>query len=170
MIGQAIFSLLNVSTVTDLVEGVYHTLAPEKVSFPYIIMNEQGRTENYKNNSSIRYHEIQLDVYCSKGKDGNAGFAQCDSIGNKIEAVLNRFSGVAGGKYIDTIYLEDSQTLFDPISQAARLIMNYRVREVYEENIVTPNLPQTINVFVNGVLDQSVTINAYDDNTINITP
>lgn len=35
---------------------------------------------------------------------------------------------------------------------------------------VPPTLEQTVNVFVNGVLDQSFNINAYEDNTINITP
>ena len=170
MIGQAIYSLLNVSDVTDLVNGIYHTLAPEDVTFPYIIMNEQGVTENFKNNSNIRIHEVQIDVYCAKGKDGNAGFAQADAIRKKIEEKLNRFTGISGGKYIDTIYLEDIQPLFDPISQAARIIMGYRAREVYSEDLADPaNYPQTVRVFVNGVLNQTEVINAYNDNTINIT-
>lgn len=171
MIGDAIYELLNVASVTDLATGgIYHTVAPQNASMPYIVFDERGNNENYKNNSQIINHDVTINVYCKKGKEGAGGFLQSRTIGRAINEVLNRASGIYAGLQIDTIYLDESQAIYDPISQAARLIMEYRVRENYEQALADPsNYPINVEVFVNGVLNQAATINGYDNNTINIT-
>lgn len=129
MIGPAIYELLNVASVTDLVNGVYNSLAPENVTFPYVVFNEQSTPENYKDDYAVVHHDVQIDVYCSKGKDGNGGFSEADTIATNIKTILHRYKGTVSGKVIAQTLFDNEDVVFDPISQAARVILTFRFRE-----------------------------------------
>ena len=64
---------------------------------------------------------------------------------------------------------------FDSLYAGAAINMTLSSAYGYSR-CLTPLIPsdltldQLVKVYVNGALDQSFTINAYDDNTINITP
>lgn len=129
MIAPAIYSLLNVASVTSLVNGVYFTVAPQLKSFPYITFDESGDTENFKDGCTIINHRLQVDVFCSKGKDGNGGFLEANTIATAINLVLDRQKGTFAGINIDQIYLDWQQATYDPMSEAARVILEYKVRQ-----------------------------------------
>lgn len=129
MIGGAIYQLLNVTAITSLVEQLNYGISPQENLFPRVIITEQSTPENFKNGSSIIHHDVEINIYCSKVKDGNGGFLQASDIADAIDLILNRYNGTSGGKTIQQIYLSNQEILFDDESQAARVIMEYSVRE-----------------------------------------
>jgi len=129
MIGGAIYQLLNVSTITNLVEQLNYGISPQENLFPRIIITEQSTPENFKDGYSIINHDVEINIYSSKVKDGNGGFLEASNIADQIDLILNRFKGVSGGKTIQQIYLSNQEILFDDQSQCARVIMEYSIRE-----------------------------------------
>ena len=129
MIGGAIYQLLNVSTITNLVEQLNYGISPQENLFPRVIITEQSTPENFKDGYSIINHDVEINVYSSKVKDGNGGFLEASNIADQIDLILNRFKGVSGGKTIQQIYLSNQEILFDDQSQCARVIMEYSIRE-----------------------------------------
>ena len=97
--------------------------------FPRIIISEQSTPENFKDGYSIINHDVEINIYASKVKDGNGGFAEAANIADQIDLILNRYKGESGGKTIQQIYLSNQEILFDSTSQCARVIMEYSVRE-----------------------------------------
>ena len=129
MIGGAIYQLLNVTSITSIVEQLNYGLAAQENLFPRVIITEQSTPENFKDGYSIINHDVEINIFASKVKDGNGGFAEASNIADKIDLILNRFKGVSGGKTIQQIYLSNQEILFDSTSQCARVIMEYSVRE-----------------------------------------
>ena len=129
MIGGAIYQLLNVTSITSIVEQLNYGLAAQENLFPRVIITEQSTPENFKDGYSIINHDVEINIFASKVKDGNGGFAEASNIADKIDLILNRFKGVIGGKTIQQIYLSNQEILFDSTSQCARVIMEYSVRE-----------------------------------------
>ena len=129
MISQAVYELLNVVSITSLATGgVYPVLAPQGASFPFIVWNEKGTPENFKDGSDITYYDVQIDVYASKGKDGAGGFLLVEQIGDAVISELDRYKGTIGGSVIQQTVLESTEILYDPISEAARQILEFRFR------------------------------------------
>ena len=52
MIGGAIYQLLNVSSITSLVEQLNYGVSPQENLFPRIIITEQSTPENFKDGYS----------------------------------------------------------------------------------------------------------------------
>jgi len=129
MIGGAIYQLLNVTSITSIVEQLNYGLAAQENMFPRVIITEQSTPENFKDGYSIINHDVEINIFASKVKDGNGGFAEASNIADQIDLILNRFKGVSGGKTIQQIYLSNQEILFDSTSQCARVIMEYSVRE-----------------------------------------
>tara|TARA_R100000951_G_scaffold9216_1_gene8231 strand:- start:2169 stop:2564 length:396 start_codon:yes stop_codon:yes gene_type:complete len=129
MIGGAIYQLLNVSSITSLVEQLNYGISPQENLFPRIIISEQSTPENFKDGYSIINHDVEINIFASKVKDGNGGFAEAANIAEQIDLILNRYKGESGGKTIQQIYLSNQEILFDSTSQCARVIMEYSVRE-----------------------------------------
>ena len=129
MIGGAIYQLLNVSSITSLVEQLNYGISPQENLFPRIIISEQSTPENFKDGYSIINHDVEINIFASKVKDGNGGFAEAANIAEQIDLILNRYKGESGGKTIQQIYLSNQEILFDSTSQCARVIMEYLVRE-----------------------------------------
>ena len=97
--------------------------------FPRVIITEQSTPENFKDGYSIINHDVEINIFASKVKDGNGGFAEASNIADQIDLILNRYKGVSGGKTIQQIYLSNQEIMFDSTSQCARVIMEYSVRE-----------------------------------------
>lgn len=129
MIGGAIYQLLNVTSITSIVEQLNYGLAAQENLFPRVIITEQSTPENFKDGYSIINHDVEINIFASKVKDGNGGFAEASNIADQIDLILNRYKGVSGGKTIQQIYLSNQEILFDDQSQCARVIMEYSVRE-----------------------------------------
>jgi len=129
MIGGAIYQLLNVPDVTNLVEQLNFGLAPQENLFPRIVITERSTPENYKDGYSIINHDVEINIYASKAKDGNGGFLQASNIADMVAFKLYRYKGTIGGKRIDQTLLSNQEILFDNSSQCARVIMEYSVRE-----------------------------------------
>ena len=129
MIGGAIYQLLNVTSITSLVEQLNYGVSPQENLFPRIIISEQSTPENFKDGYSIINHDVEINIFASKVKDGNGGFAEAANIADQIDLILNRYKGESGGKTIQQIYLSNQEILFDSTSQCARVIMEYSVRE-----------------------------------------
>ena len=129
MIGGAIYQILNVPDVTNLVEQLNFGLAPQENLFPRIVITERSTPENYKDGYSIINHDVEINIYASKAKDGNGGFLQASNIADAIETILYRYKGIVSGKRIDQTLLSNQEILFDNSSQCARVIMEYSVRE-----------------------------------------
>jgi len=129
MIGGAIYQLLNVTSITSLVEQLNYGISPQENLFPRIIISEQSTPENFKDGYSIINHDVEINIFASKVKDGNGGFAEAANIADQIDLILNRYKGESGGKTIQQIYLSNQEILFDSTSQCARVIMEYSVRE-----------------------------------------
>jgi len=129
MIGGAIYQLLNISSITSLVEQLNYGVSPQENLFPRIIISEQSTPENFKDGYSIINHDVEINIFASKVKDGNGGFAEAANIADQIDLILNRYKGESGGKTIQQIYLSNQEILFDSTSQCARVIMEYSVRE-----------------------------------------
>ena len=129
MIGGAIYQLLNVTSITSIVEQLNYGLAAQENLFPRVIITEQSTPENFKDGYSIINHDVEINIFASKVKDGNGGFAEASNIADKIDLILNRFKGVSGGKTIQQIYLSNQEIMFDSTSQFERVIMEYSVRE-----------------------------------------
>jgi len=129
MIGGAIYQLLNVTSITSIVQQLNYGLAAQENLFPRVIITEQSTPENFKDGYSIINHDVEINIFASKVKDGNGGFAEASNIADKIDLILNRFKGVSGGKTIQQIYLSNQEIMFDSTSQCARVIMEYSVRE-----------------------------------------
>ena len=169
MIARAIKELLYVSEITDIA-GVYYSTAPQNVSYPFIVYRESSVTENFKNDSKIRLHSLEVVIVTTKGRDGNDGFADLESLKTIVESKLNRFTGMAGGKKIQSIILDESDIYFDQMSKNAIATMEYEVREDYSAALADPaNYPINYTINVNGVEDSIGTINGYANNTFNIT-
>ena len=117
MIGGAIYQLLNVSSITSLVEQLNYGISPQENLFPRIIITEQSTPENFKDGYSIINHDVEINIFASKVKDGNGGFAEAANIADQIDLILNRYKGVSGGKTIQQIYLSNQEILFDSTSQ-----------------------------------------------------
>lgn len=170
MVASAIYELLNVSDITDIVSGVYFPIAPQGAASPYIYFEETVSPVNTKTGSSVREHFIDVYIVADKGRDGGGGLALVESIRPIVEGKLNRFTGMAGGKMIQDIYLMDINSTYDPISKKAIMLMEFKVRQDYDSALADPaNYPLTVNVYTNGILQDTQVINAYNDNTINIT-
>ena len=175
MISGAIYKLLNVSPITEAVDNISLVVGKQGAPYPSIVINEVSTPENYKDGYSVMNHRVQIDVYCSKGKDGAGGFLQAFEIAEMIEAKLNRFNGPvilsdSIGFDIEQIYLADRENMDDPISQAARVVMTYNVREAVDSPQADPsNYPITLDFYVDGVFNTSQVVNGYEDNTINVT-
>lgn len=129
MIGDAVYTLLNVSSVTDLVSQLNYGIAAQKDLFPRVIITESGTPENFKDGYSIINHDVEINIYASKGKDGNAGFLEASNIADAIEAILYRYKGIVNGKDIRQTLLSNTEILFDNQSQCARIIMEYSIRQ-----------------------------------------
>ena len=129
MIGDAVYTLLNVSSVTDLVSQLNYGIAAQKDLFPRVIITKSGTPENFKDGYSIINHDVEINIYASKGKDGNAGFLEASNIADAIEAILYRYKGTVNGKNIRQTLLSNTEILFDNTSQCARIIMEYSIRE-----------------------------------------
>ena len=174
MISGAIYKLINVASVTDLVNNISLVVGVQGVDFPQVVINETSEPENYKDNYSIINHRVQIDIYCSKGKDGNGGYLQADTIANAIEALLNRYSGVVTlsdtlYNNIAQIYLQDKDLIYDSQPEAARISMTYHVREKVSIGVPPPDYPITVSFYVNGELDSTQVVNGYENNTFNVT-
>jgi len=168
VIASAIYDLLNVADVTNLAP-VYYGTVPQQKSAPYIVFRESALPEHNKVNTKTIIHEIEIVIVSEKGKNGTAGFTVVEPIGDMIHTKLNKFSGLSGGKSVAMIRKNSEDVYYDQTSQFAVMEMVYEVRENVNETLAVVNFPQTLNVYVNGVLNQSVTVNAYNNNTINIT-
>jgi hypothetical protein len=140
----AIYELLNVPAVTNLVQGIYSAQAPQAEAFPIIILNESRDFERFKRGSKITFFSLQLDIYADKGEEGNAGLKQCAEIEKEIIKILDYYSGTVAGIGIDTILHEDSENFYDVISKKARVMMTFNIR-VNKEGVVTvcPNATVT---------------------------
>lgn len=129
MISGAIASLLNVTAITNLVNDVSPILSPQGVNLPCIVINESASPELYKKGFSVLHHELQIDIYCDKGKDSNGGFLQAETISTQVKNILIYYSGTVAGHTIETITLQNETPLMDNISQEARMILEFKVRE-----------------------------------------
>lgn len=129
MIGGAIYTILNVPAVTDLVAQLNYGIAAQEDLFPRVVITEQSTPENFKDGFTIINHDVEINIYASKTRDGNGGFLQASNISEAIETLLHRFKGVVSGKRIDQTLLSNAEILFDTSSQCARVIMEYSVRE-----------------------------------------
>ena len=56
MIGGAIYQLLNVTSITSIVEQLNYGLAAQENLFPRVIITEQSTPENFKDGYSIINH------------------------------------------------------------------------------------------------------------------
>ena len=83
-------------------------------------------------------HSVRSGEDNRKGKDGNGGFAQAATIAQAVRNILTYYTGTAAGHNIDTIILETERSLYDPISEAARIDINYKVRENTTANSFGP--------------------------------
>lgn len=129
MISGAIAEILSVSDITDIVNDISPYLTPQNTDAPYIVITEQTTPELYKGGYKVVTHEALVHIYASKGKDGNGGFLQAQTIANLCKSQLLYYSGTADGHAIQTITLENEQPLFDNVSQEAIIILDIRVRE-----------------------------------------
>ena len=129
MIATAIYNLLNVTAVTNLCNGVFNQTAPQQLDYPYVVFSESNYPELYKRGFQVVHTDLLITVYCSKGKDGNGGFAQAATIAQEVKDILIYYSGTVGSIDIDTIILENERALYDPISEAARIDINLKVRQ-----------------------------------------
>lgn len=150
MISPAVFAILNAPELSSLGVSLYHTIAPQETEYPIIVLNERGKPENHKDSYSTMNHKVQLDIYCNKGKNGNGGFAEADSIATVVESLLNRYKGTVAGKVIQQIYKSDSKTFYDKVSEAARYMLVFEIRE----NVAPPKLS---NYFVTSEGDNLIT-------------
>ena len=129
MIGDAVYSLLNVSAVTSLVAQLNYGISAQEDLFPRVIITESGTPENFKDGYSIINHDVEINIYASKGKDGNAGFLEASNIADAIETILHRYKGTVNGKDIRQTLFSNQEILFDNTSQCARVIMEYSIRQ-----------------------------------------
>jgi hypothetical protein len=68
MIGGAIYYLLNVPAITNLVEQLNYGLAPQENLFPRIVITERSTPENFKDGYSILNHDVEINILCIKGQ------------------------------------------------------------------------------------------------------
>jgi len=129
MIAGAIATILNVTAITDLVNDISPILSPQGIQLPCIVINESASPELYKKGYSVLHHELQVDIYAAKGKDSNGGFLQADTIATEVKRLLTYYSGTVASHTIETIILQNEQPLLDNVSQEARIILEFKVRE-----------------------------------------
>lgn len=175
MISGAIYKLLNVADVTSLVNAISISVGRQGVALPQIVINENSSPENFKNDYNVLNHRVQIDIYCSKGKDGNGGYLQAYEIAKVVEEKLNRFTGLVVlsdtlANDIDTITLDSKENLYDSQQEDARVMMVFQVREKMSVAAADPSSYDVdYTIRVNGVVDSTGTINAYENNTFNIS-
>ena len=128
MIGAAIYELLNVTSVTNLVNDISPMIARSGIDAPYIVFNESGIPENFKNGYSVVNYDLRIDAYAKKGRDNSGGKAELVQIYNAVEAILNRYTGIVAGVRIGQIYQQSQEIRYDEMSEAARLTIEYKVR------------------------------------------
>ena len=129
MIGDVVYSLLNVSAVTSLVAQLNYGISAQEDLFPRVIITESGTPENFKDGYSIINHDVEINIYASKGKDGNGGFLEASNIADAIETILHRYKGTVNSKEVKQTLLSNTEILFDNSSQCARIIMEYSIRQ-----------------------------------------
>jgi len=170
VIATAIYELLNVTDVTDLVSGVYISNAPQNAAFPYIVFRERAIPEDTKIQTKIITYDVEIIIVSDKGRNGAGGFKEIDAIGAMVHSKLNRFAGLAGGKMLSRVVRTDIDTFVDPETYFAIHVLDYRVRESVTESLADPaNYPITVNVYVNDVLQDSNVVNGYEDNTFTVS-
>ena len=128
MIGAAIYELLNVASVTSLVNDISPMIARSGIQPPYIVFNESGIPENFKNNYSVVNYDLRIDAYAKKGRDNSGGKADLVAIYTAIETILNRYTGIVAGVRIGQIYQQSQEIRYDEMSESARLTIEYKVR------------------------------------------
>lgn len=128
MIGKAVYSLLNVSAVTDLTNDISPNQASRNATMPYIVFNEDGTPEHYKDAYGIVYYQLQIDIYAEQTNEGGGGKAACLDISEQVEIILSRYKGTVEGVVIENTVLQNKESLFDPIAEAERVMLTYRVR------------------------------------------
>jgi hypothetical protein len=156
MIGGAVYQLLNVNDLTSLVAQLNYGIAAQENVFPRVVITESGTPENFKDGYSIVNHDVEINIFASKSKDGNGGFLQANNISTVIENILYRYKGTIGGKRIDQTLLSNKEVLFDNMSQCARVIMEYAIREtVINARTIEANYRARI-LADNGILENAV--------------
>lgn len=128
MIGAAIYELLNVTAITNLVNDISPMVASNGKVAPYIVFNERGKPEDFKGGYSVVNYDLSIDVYAKKGRDNSGGKAYLFQLYNLIEPIMNRYTGIVAGININSIYQVDQYYRYDEMSEAARLTIEYKVR------------------------------------------
>jgi hypothetical protein len=136
VIGKALYTLLNVQSITDLTTDISPSVATPEAVFPYIVFNESGSPENDKDGYRVYNHNVQIDIYASKDRDGNGGIEQANAISELIEDIFYMYRGVVADVDIRGCVLTEKQVLYDSISQANRIILEFDIRE-YKAPAVT---------------------------------
>lgn len=130
VITPSIYSLLNVSSITALTNGIYSMQAPQRTNYPIIILNESRTFERFKRGVGITHFDLQLDIYSDKGEEGTAGLKECSIIESAVLALLSYYSGTVAGNKIDTILHESSESFYDIASKKARIMMEFNIRVI----------------------------------------
>ena len=109
MIGDAVYALLNVTAITDLVAQLSYGISAQKDLFPRVVITESGTPENFKDGYTITNLDVEINIFASKGKDGNAGFLEASNIADEIETILYRYKGIVNGKVIQQTLLSNTE-------------------------------------------------------------
>tara|TARA_R110000772_G_scaffold67579_2_gene150035 strand:+ start:10445 stop:10897 length:453 start_codon:yes stop_codon:yes gene_type:complete len=129
VIGKALYTLLNVQSITDLTTDISPSVATPEAVFPYIVFNESGSPENDKDGYRVYNHNVQIDIYASRDRDGNGGIEQANTISELIEGIFYMYRGIVAEVDIRGCVLTEKQVIYDSMSQANRIILEFDIRE-----------------------------------------
>ena len=120
----AVFSVLNVSAITNSVTGIYHVKAPQGTAYPFVtyfaVINVQGDTFTEYGNDTL----IQIDVW----SDSNSA-AQSGAIVKLIAAQMDdKVLSISGYDNNSKAIRQNTRLLYEDENAIFHQIIEYTVR------------------------------------------
>ena len=99
------------STITAICGSrVYVSRAPQKSTFPYVVITQMGSDENGTiDGSTGQLRFLDFDIDC-KAKSS----VEAESLGNAIRTYIDDYSGAAGSFTIGAVIMNDESDDYEP--------------------------------------------------------
>lgn len=128
MIGEGIYSLINIPSINALVNDISPTVADTTKKPPYIVYNYETTPIVDKDGYNVFTSSIQVDIYTNKDRSGSNGVQLAEQISELVEGQFYMRREVIGTLDVRYSRLEDKQVMYDPVSQLTRIILNFNLR------------------------------------------
>jgi hypothetical protein len=167
-IAKSIYNLITSDSDIAALIGArcYPANAPQKAAAPYVVYDIYNIEPTNTKDGQSKLDTAFFNISCYA-----VSIFDAIDINNKIRAAIDRFNGLNQSNVVDKIiYISSDGAYFDEEAELFRTDTDYRCRVHVDFGSSTPTWNVNFIINVNGVLNQSLSLNILEDQTINILP